>query len=481
MAEDADVVVVGLGTSGEDVALRLLGAGLDVVGIEPHLVGGECPYWACLPTKSLIRSAGLLQEARRADGLVGRVTVTPDWSVVAARLRAEITGGWDDSTAVTRFESRGGRFVRGFGRVVGPRTVAVGDRTFVARRGVVLATGSRQTIPPIPGLEKTGYWTTHDAVAAEVLPRSLIVLGGGAVGCELGQVFARFGVDVTIVEAADRLLPAEEPVASEALMAAFADEGITVRSGVSVVSTRTADGSVAVTLADGTELTGERLLVATGRTANLPEGDLDATGLDVSTGYVAVDERLRAADGVWAMGDVTGKGMTTHVALYQGSIVVTDILGHEPRPADYRAVPRVCFTDPEVASVGLTEAAARDAGLDVDIAVKQVPATFRGWLHRTGNGGLFKLVVDRTAGTLVGATAVGPHAAEVLGMLSTAVHGRVPVADLVHMIYPFPTFFGGVGEALGAYGRGLVTVLDPATPPMFVDPPPTWTRDLSQS
>lgn len=472
MAESTDVIVLGVGTGGEDVALRLLAAGLDVVGIEPRLIGGECPYWACLPTKSLIRSAHLLQEARRGDGLVGRIDVKPDWSSVAARLRSEITGGWDDAAAVDRFESRGGRLVRGWGRLSGPTTVTVGEESFTARRGVVLATGSRPAVPPIPGLTDVSYWTTRDAVAAEELPRSLIVLGGGTVGCELGQMFARFDVDVTIVEGTDRLLPREEPAASEILLATFAGEGIAVHTGTPVASVSPADGSVVVALEDGSQLAADCLLVATGRTVDVSDLGADAAGLDVSTGFVEVDERLRAADRVWALGDVTGKGMFTHVALYQGSIVVADLLGQDPPAADYRALPRVTFTDPQVGAVGMSEAQARAAGLEVDIAVKQVPATFRGWLHRTGNDGLLKLVVDRGSGTLVGATAVGPQGGEVLGMLSTAIHARVPVDDLVAMIYPFPTFYGGVGEALGAYGRGLMSVLDPATSPMFTDARP---------
>jgi len=194
---DVDVVVVGVGTSGEDLSLRLLAAGLDVVGIEASLVGGECPYWACLPSKMMIRGANLLQEARRLDGMAGHADVTPDWSPVAARVRAEATGGWDDSVAVERFGQRGGHLVRGYGKLTGPKTVTVGDHSFTAGRGIVIATGSRPAIPPIPGLADVDYWTTHDVIAAETLPVSIIVLGGGAVGCELGQVLSRFGVKVT--------------------------------------------------------------------------------------------------------------------------------------------------------------------------------------------------------------------------------------------------------------------------------------------
>jgi len=464
-----DVIIVGLGTCGEDVALRLLAAGLEVVGIEPRLIGGECPFFACLPTKSMVRSANLVAEARRADGLVGRVKVEPDWPLIAARIRSEITGGWDDSNGVARFEGRGGTFVRGRGHLTGPRTVAAGDQEFTARRGVVIATGSQPAIPPIPGLGSVPYWTTRDAVQAEQLPQSLIVLGGGAVGCELGQVFARFGVTVTIVEAADRVLPGEEPIASELVAAALADDGITIRAGQRAVSVAANGPAVVVDLDDGTHLTAERLLVAVGRSVDVSALGAAAAGLDVSSGFVAVDDHLRAADGVWAMGDVTGKGLLTHVALYQASIVVADILGRDPRPADYRALPRATFTDPEVASVGVTEVEARQLGIGVTVTTKDMAATFRGWLHRTGNQGATKLVVDRTSGILIGATVVGPHAGEVLGMLQAAVHLRTPLEELVGMMYAFPTFVGGVGEALGAYGLGIVRVLDPDADPLFSD------------
>jgi pyruvate/2-oxoglutarate dehydrogenase complex dihydrolipoamide dehydrogenase (E3) component len=455
-----DVIVLGVGTCGEDLSLRLLGAGLEVVGIEAALVGGECAYWACLPSKMMIRAANVLQEARRVGGMAGQAEVAPDWAPVAARVRAEATGGWDDSIAVARFEGRGGRLVHGRGRLSGPRNVTVGDEHFTARRGVVIATGSKPAIPPIPGLAEVDYWTTHEVIEAERLPESLVVLGGGAVGCELGQVLARFGVKVAIVEAADRLLPSEEPEASEAVAAAFAAECIEVRAGAAAQRVERRDESIVVTLDGGAEVTGERLLVATGRRADLSRLGLESAGLDGMARFIDVDERMRAADGIWAMGDVTGKAMFTHVALYQSAIVAADILSEAHPPARYDALPRATFTDPEVGAVGMTEAEALAAGLDVVVVVKQLPSTFRGWLHASG-GGIIKLVVDRETGVLAGATAAGPHGAEMLGLLGLAVHARVPLAELRSMIYAFPTFYGGIGEAVGAYGRGLATVIDP--------------------
>jgi pyruvate/2-oxoglutarate dehydrogenase complex dihydrolipoamide dehydrogenase (E3) component len=408
----------------------------------------------------MIRAASVLQEARRVDGMAGHAEVTPDWGLLAARVRAEVTGGWDDSVAVERFGSRGGRLVHGRGVLTGPRTVTVGGESFTGRRGIVIATGSQPAIPPIPGLAEVDFWTTHDVIQAERTPKSMVVLGGGAVGCEMGQLLARFGVDVTIVEAGDRLLPAEEPEASESVEAAFAAEGIHVHTGAAAQRVGSRDGSIVVTLAGGAELASQRLLVATGRTVDLSGLGLESAGLDGTTPFIQVDERMRAADGIWAMGDVTGVAMFTHVALHQSAIVAADILGEDHPPARYDAVPRGIFTDPEVGAVGMTESEALAAGLDVLVVVKQLPATFRGWLHGSG-GGVIKLIADRKTGVLIGATAVGPHGGEMLGLLSLAVHARIPLAELRSMIYAFPTFYGGVGEAVGAYGRGLSTVIDP--------------------
>ncbi len=468
MTEQVDVVVLGVGTGGEDLALCLAEAGLDVVGIEGSLLGGECPYWACIPSKMMIRAANLLQEARRIDGMAGHAEVTPDWAPVAARIRAEATGDWDDTIAVGRFQGKGGRFVRGRGRLVGPRTVTVGDETFTATRGIVIATGSKPFIPPVPGLAEVDYWTTHDAIAVDQLPESLTILGGGAVGCELGQVFSRFGVDVSIVEGLDRLLALEEPEVSAVIESVFEAEGIALHLGSRAEHVEARGEGVLVAMDDGTEVTADRLLVATGRIVDLSDLGLEAAGLDPSSRFIEVDDRLRAADGIWAIGDVTGKAMFTHVALYQASIVAADVLGLEPAPADYSALPRVTFTDPEIGSVGMTEDEAREAGIDVAVTIKQVPATFRGWIHGPGNEGIIKLIADRADGILVGATSMGPHGGEVLSMLTTAIHAKVPLATLQHMIYPYPTFYGGVGETLGAYARGIGKVMDPgATPEVF--------------
>ena len=462
MTEELDVVIMGLGTGGEDLALQLLDAGLEVAGIEPQLVGGECPYWACIPSKMAIRAANLLAEARRVNGVAGRAQVTADWSHVAKRIRDEATADWDDSVAVARFQGKGGRLVRGWGRLTGPRSVAVGDQTFEVRIGVVIATGSKPAIPPVPGLADVPYWTTHDAIAADPLPASLIVLGGGAVGCELGQVFARFGVEVTIVEGRDRILPLEEPEASLLIGSVLESEGIEIRSGARVKSAALRDDDIELEMEGGASVSAKRVVVATGRTVDLSELGLDSAGLDGNGRFVDVDDRMRAGEGIWALGDVTGKAMFTHAAYHQSAIIAGDILGLGTRPITYDAIPRVTFTDPEVGSVGLGEAQARERGLDVAVAVKNVPSTFRGWLHDTGMQGLIKLVIDTASDTLVGATVVAPNGGEVLGLLSLAVHQHTSIEALRNMTYAFPTFHGGIGEALGAYARGTGKVIDPA-------------------
>jgi pyruvate/2-oxoglutarate dehydrogenase complex dihydrolipoamide dehydrogenase (E3) component len=444
---NVDVVVLGMGPGGEDVAGNLAAAGLSVVGIEAGLVGGECPYWGCIPSKMMIRAAHLLQEARRIPGVAGSSTVEPDWAPVAARIRDEATDDWDDTVAVDRFVGKGGTFVRGRGRLVAPDVVEVGDQRFRAGRAVVVATGTSPAVPPIPGLSDTPFWTNHEAIEAKELPSSIIVLGGGAIGVELAQVFARFGVEVTVVEAADRLVPQEEPEAGALLAEVFASEGIVVHTGTSA-SKVAHDVHFTVTLDDGTELEAERLLVATGRRVDLRAIGADVLGVDPSGRFLPVDEHLRVVDGVWAVGDVTGRGAFTHVAMYQSKIAAADILGQSHVPADYDAVPRVTFTDPEIGSVGLTAAAAADQGIDVAVGRTAVPSTARGWIHQTGNEGFIQVVADRSRGVLVGATSMGPNGGEVLGLLALAVHAGVPLEALRTMIYAYPTFHRGVEDAL---------------------------------
>ncbi len=452
---EVDVVVVGLGPGGEDVAGQLAEAGLQVVGIESRLVGGECPYFGCIPSKMIIRGADLLQEARRVNAMSGTTTVEPNYTMVADRIRDEATDDWDDTVAVERLVGKGGIFVRGHGVLDGPGRVVVGDDVYVARRGVVIATGTSPAIPPVPGLAEAKPWTNREIVKIRDAPESLIVVGGGAIGLELAQALSRFGTKVTVIEGLDRILGPEEPETSELLTKVLRAEGITILTGVAAQSaSRHDDGSVTVMLADGTTVTAREILVAAGRTPNLRGIGLDTIGLDeTARPTFTVDEHMRVvgADKLWAVGDIAGKGAFTHMAVYEAAVAVDDILGVDsPRIAQDHAVSRVTFTDPEVGSVGLTERQARDKGISVQVGLADSSTSSRGWIHKEGNEGLMKLIVDADAGILVGATSVGPRGGDVLALFNLAVHAKVPVAQLKTMIYAYPTFYRGALDSLGA-------------------------------
>ena len=449
-----DVVVVGMGPGGEDVAGQLAVAGLSVVGIESHLVGGECPYYGCIPSKMIIRAADLLQEARRVNVMAGTSIVTPDYSIVADRIRDDATDDWDDTVAVDRFVGKGGTFVRGFGQLDGPGRVRVGDDVYVARRGVVLATGTSPALPPIPGLADASPWTNRDIFKIRANPTSLIVLGGGAFGLELSQAFSRFGSTVTVIEALDRVLATEEPETSELVTSVLSAEGVNIHAGVAASSVVRADGRVTITLADGSAVHADEILVAAGRTPNLRGIGLGSIGLDeTARPTFSTDEHMRiiGVDGVWAVGDIAGRGAFTHMAVYEAGVAVDDIMQVPlSRVAQSHAVSRVTFTDPEVGSVGLTEAQARSAGLNVRVGLANSATSSRGWLHGEGNDGLMKLIVDADRGILVGATSVGPRGGDVLSMFNLAVHARIPVSELTSMIYAYPTFYRGALDALAA-------------------------------
>jgi pyruvate/2-oxoglutarate dehydrogenase complex dihydrolipoamide dehydrogenase (E3) component len=456
--DDYDVIVLGLGPGGEDVAEKLASAGRRVLAVEPRLVGGECPYFGCIPSKMIVRGAEVLAEARRVDELSGTATVSPDFAPVARRIREEATDDWNDQVAVDRLEGAGATFVRSSGRFAGRDAdgrllVEAGGATYSGRT-VVVATGTAPAIPPVDGLGDLSrgvdglLWTNREVVKATTAPKSLAVIGGGAIGCELAQGFARFGTSVTVVEAAPHLLMPEEPEAGAVVRSALERDGVVVHEGVGVQSVARGGDGVVVTLADGSTATGERVLVAAGRRPNLAELGLDTVGLDPSARSLDVDDHMQVADGIFAVGDITGRGAFTHVAVWQARVLVAHLLG-EPEPfGGYHAVAWATFTDPEVGRVGMTEQQARDKGMRVQVGRQEIARNSRGWIHGPGNDGFVKLVADADAGVLVGATVVSPYGGELLGMLTLAVHARVPVSTLRTMHYAFPTLHRAVYEAV---------------------------------
>ena len=447
------MVVLGVGPGGEYAARKLAEAGLDVVAVDEALVGGECPFWGCTPSKLMVRPADLIAEVRRAGRLAGEAGIEPDWSLVAARIR-QANHDWTDGQHVEPLEEAGVTIVRGHGRLDGPGIVRVekdGATTVLrAARGVLLNTGTEPLRLPIDGLDATPYWTNREAMKVTEVPDRLIVVGGGPNGLELAQVFARYGAEVTLLESEDRIAAQDEPEASAALTAVLRDEGLDVRVGVEIERVDH-DGGFQVRLA-GETLVSDQLLVAAGRSTNLGDIGLETVGLDPDQDTVETDDHLRAGERLWAVGDITGKGAFTHVSRYQAAGAVADILGQDGPPADYRAVSRVTFTDPELASVGMTEHQAREAGLSVRVGLAQIERSARGWLHGPGTTGIVKVVEDADRGVLVGASVVAPYGGEVIGMLVTAVHGEVPVARLRTMHFAYPTFHRTIEAALNRLG-----------------------------
>jgi pyruvate/2-oxoglutarate dehydrogenase complex dihydrolipoamide dehydrogenase (E3) component len=435
-----DVVILGGGSTGEACvsALRELEPDTQITLVERELVGGECSYYACMPTKGMLRPLEAVAAARNVPGAREAVTAPVSAEGVFAHREA-ITSGWDDSSQADWLASKDAELVRGDARVLRPLAIAVGERE-VAYGRLVIATGSRPLIPPIPGLDGVDYWTNREATSRREVPSSMIVLGAGPVGCELAQFFSRMGARVAVVDAADRLLPREHPEAGDLLGEFLAGEGITLHLGQEVDRI---DPGVKLRLKDGTVVEGERLLVATGRRPNSDGFGLEQLGVTLGKGgAVEVDERMRAADGVWAIGDANAIAMFTHVGKYQARVAAADMAG-QPAKADHSAVPAVTFTDPQVASVGRTSGAGLVTGGRKIDSVSRT-STY----ERPKRPGFLKVMADPQRGVLVGAVAVGPEAGEWLGQLTLAIRAQVPVQLLRETIQPYPTFSEAVQFAV---------------------------------
>ena len=446
MPQEFDVVCLGGGVAGEAIAVGLKDSGLTLAVVERELVGGECPYWGCVPSKTLLRSGETLKEAERARHLAAsRVEWTVDFPKVSKRV-LWMARNLDDSKPAAAMEATGAKLFRGEGKVTGPGTIEVGGEKLFARRSVVIANGGTAAIPPIPGLDTVEFWTNRQAAIPRELPASLAILGGGAIGVELAQAFARLGSKVTVIEAAPTFLGLEEPEVGAALRPHLEADGITLTIGDPCVSVEKKGSAVAVHLKSGAVVSADRLLVATGRRANFEAWR--ASGIaQTDRGWLKVNPvTLEAQAGVFGAGDVTGLGGFTHLAYYHGQVIAHRLRGMDAK-ADHTAVPRVTYTDPEIASVGLSEAAARARDIDVVVASADPAEAVRGYIHDF-HGGVLKLIGDRARGVLIGATLVTPRAGEIVGELVLAVKLGTPLTALADVIHPFPAFNRVLGDSL---------------------------------
>ncbi len=455
--ETYDVVVLGGGSAGETVATTVARGGKSVAVVEDRLLGGECPYFACMPSKAMLHSAAIRHQIGDAHtaGAVSRPLSLDEGRLAygaAAARRHRIADRLDDSDRVRELSSQGIAVHRGRGRVDRPGALEIDGRT-IGWRDLVVSVGTVADIPEIEGLDRASIWTSEDVYTTPELPQSALVLGGGPVGCEIAQVLARFGARVTIVQQGPRLIPGEEPAVAELLADVLGHEGIEVRLNAKAIRTELSADACRLALRDGTQLTAQKLIVAVGRSPRLQGLGLEALSIEPGPGgFLQVDDRcrVRGQEHVWAGGDVTGIAEYTHTASYHGRIIAANLLGREAR-ADHRAIPRSVYTEPAVACVGLTSAKARERGHDVIVASMEIGQTARasttGWTT-----GRLVLVGDRKRRTLLGAAAIGPHAEEWMGEAVLAIRAEVAIEVLADVVHAFPTF----SEAYEAPLRELV-------------------------
>ncbi|OKI37860.1 pyridine nucleotide-disulfide oxidoreductase [Saccharothrix sp. CB00851] len=458
VSDDFDVIVIGGGPVGENAAARTAAGGLRTVLVEAERVGGECSYWACMPSKALLRPGHALAAARRVPGVPVGARLDP---VEVLKRRNSFTSDWDDAGQVEWAEGAGLTVVRGRGRLVGERRVDVDGRVLTATKAVVVCTGSVPRIPSLPGLSDVPYWTSREATSAQEVPESLVVLGGGVVGVEMAQAWARLGSRVTLVVSGERPLPKFEAFAGELVAEGLREDGVRLVTGAKAVGVSTSDGEVSLTLSDGGAVSGKHLLIATGRQPATFDLGVEQFGFTAGKALEVDDTgRVSGVDWLYAAGDVTGRALLTHQGKYAaravGTAIVTGATDPEPwtapvATADHTAVPQVVFTDPEVASVGWTEAQAREAGLEIRVVDLDI-AVAGSSLHADGYRGKARMIVDERKRTLVGVTFAGPDVAELIHAATIAIVGEVTVDRLWHAVPAYPTISEVWLRLLEAYG-----------------------------